>query len=289
MNRPPYRERDIQFKLVESPEHLYPSSYAKAQRLALLPAFGISEDYLREVPDRDIMQLLIHGWRDRLAQLRGYGWARLLDGRQYQWCRNCPPAGFYCTPKSYPCKLFCCPFCWARRKTSALFDRLEKLYFPRPTNLRSTRTNPGMHLIQFEHHLQITQDYHADLLQQHPLETWIYQNRSQEIDQVPHAGWFAISTVEVSAGKVDLYRRGVIIPDGVTSYPEEDDEQTKTIEYESFCLSDLARIAARVTRYPPGYLTCDPQWLVWVSKLKQKLSNYGGSLRVSHAKYKPRS
>lgn len=77
---------------------------------------------------RSQLYSLLHIRRSRIKQLSSVGWNRIHT--EYERLIGCPPSGAYVQPTSRECRVdYFCPFCWMRRVTATVYDRVAWAYY----------------------------------------------------------------------------------------------------------------------------------------------------------------
>jgi hypothetical protein len=107
----------------------------QACRWAVVNAFFPHEKH----PDRkadELLETITRRWRALLTRLRcdsfdnECGWKKADSPLDFQYLRNCPPAGFGVTSSSRSCKCsLICPWCWTRQYVLEPYRKLEKVLF----------------------------------------------------------------------------------------------------------------------------------------------------------------
>jgi hypothetical protein len=114
---------DVRFVFESAPR----SAPAFAQRVAVLHRIaGKSPNWSPEAAIKSA-EAVLGKWRRVLVQLREVGWGP-AQGVRFQYARNCPPAGVVAQAvgrdRVRPCHMLgVCPWCWARERVLATFDR----------------------------------------------------------------------------------------------------------------------------------------------------------------------
>jgi len=80
-------------------------------------------------------------WQGRCAELLDGGWAAIASTK-HAYARNCPPCSVHVTPKTRPCTLSICPFCYAR-KIAGLYTRLRQLL---------AECGPAVRVVSYRHY-----------------------------------------------------------------------------------------------------------------------------------------
>ncbi|WP_417393189.1 hypothetical protein [Gimesia sp.] len=198
---------------------------------------------------KKVAQYVQYKWRKRLIELKKAGYVPVR--KSFVFARNCPPAGVLTDKVAKACKLQkICPFCWGRRVTFNVFNRLNSTLFHGKKS-RSKSANKIYFFVNIEKYDSLSVAIAS-----------AKANRKRELtalldNNINYDGAAITTTIYPAKGKVEVRRFGCVqLPKHIQVVPET--VSKKYVLYKTINKEELVAMTSNMTRYPVELLRCNP-------------------------------